>query len=110
MAKKLYMSIPVEYVNKTLTIKSLALSAKGESPDEALFTCIKSTSLYVPLMLAKFKQEVDFRGRFFLYIEVPFESSILNKIYEVSPLPEDKKPTKRHLQLPSPEETIKWGY
>lgn len=114
MAKTtLYISIPVEYINKTLTIKALGFKSKGDSPDQALLECIKSTPLYIHLMLAKFVSFTDHRGRKFSHMEVPFSTELLTKINETEPYPKDKKKeiaAKSHLAEITPEDVLKWGY
>lgn len=106
-----YISIPCEYDNKVLVVKALGLTAKGDSPDQALLESIKSTPLYMPLMLAKFKSWVDFRGRSFMHLEVPFDAIILKKINDVEPYPAEKKPKSKSLIAElSPEEFLRHAY
>lgn len=113
MASTMYISIPCTYENKVLTVKALGFEAKGDSPDQALLECIKSTPLYIPLMLAKFKSFTDHNHRSFQQFEVPFDNAILKKINEVEPYPEEKtikKKSKSVLSETSAEDVIKYGY
>ena len=112
MSNGMYLSIPCTYENKVLVIKALGFRGKGDSADQALLECIKNTPYYIPFLLAKFKFFTDHRGRNFAHLEVPFESSILTKINEIEPYPEDKlkKATKGLLAKPTNEEVLKLGY
>jgi len=109
----LMLSIPCTYENKTLTVKALGLKAKGDSAEQALLECIKSTPLYIPLMLAKYKTFTDHNGRNFEQFEVPFDNSILKKINETEPYPEEKSiksKKKTALTDVDPEEVLMYGY
>jgi hypothetical protein len=111
MEDSIYISIPCSYEDRILTVKGLKLSAKGDSPDQALLECIKNTPLYMPMMLAKFVSFTDFRKRTFMQIEVPFHATILKKINEVEPYPESTRiKSKSVLVEPSHEEKLKFGF
>lgn len=107
----LFIAIPCKYENNILKVKSLGFEAKGNSPDQALLTCIKETPLYIPLMLAKFRIQTDSLGRKFQYLEVPFDNLILKRISELEPTVEEKKKKiASSVETPTSEEILKWGF
>ena len=106
-----YISIPCKYTNRVLTIKALGFKAEGDSPEQALLECIKNTALYIPLILAKFSSFTSWRGHKHLQIEVPYHSSIYDKIQEVENFPNEakKKAAKTFISDPSAAEILKYG-
>lgn len=108
----LMISIPCEYSNNILTIKSLGFKGKGNSPDEAILECIKNSVYYVPFLLSKFKTYTDHRHIDRMHLEVPFDSLIYDKITQIEPLPGDTriKKSKSSIILPTDEQILKLGY
>lgn len=107
----MYIYIPCKFENQTLTVKSLGFQAEGKSADEALLSCIKGTTLYAPLAIAKFKEFTDHRNRVFQGFEVLHDDKIMKKIAEVEPTVEDKKrKSKSSLIEPDSEDILRLGY
>lgn len=111
MASSLYISIPCTYENKTLTVKSLRLQGKGETPEQALIECIKNTPLYMSLVSAKFKSWIDFRHRSFMHLEIPYDAAIMKKINDLEPTCDEKKNSKVNKVIePTQEEIFRFGF
>lgn len=111
MKSSLYISIPCEYNNKQLVVKALGFKAKGENAKEALTEATKNSIYYVSFSDAEIVTWMDFRGRTFSHIEVPFDNIILDKINSIEPYPEEKKrKSKGTLTEPSAEEILKHAY
>lgn len=111
MGSYTYISIPCTFEDNVLTVKALNFKATGETPDQAILECIKSTPLYAPLVLCEFKSFTDFRGREFMHLEVPYEASIIKKMTDIEPYPNEKNRKHRSLVTDvSAEDMLKYAY
>ena len=112
MADLLYFSIPCSFKNQVLTVPALGFKAKGDSPEEALLECIKHTSLYIPLILAKFNCLVDAKRQISLQLEVPFHAAIYTKLQEIEGFTDTlkKKMNNSLIVEAAPADILKYGY
>lgn len=105
MGKIMYISIPCNYAEETLKVKSLGINGKGWPQEEAYFNAIKAVpELYSDLCTAVVTDKE---------ILVPYSKKVYDKLLEVEPLPEDKvKAAKKENSLlkATSEEVLKFGY